>query len=111
MSPRMAVTSDGTSSATIAVSETRVRSEARRAAQPLGVLGQEGVNVGRARLLLPLHEELDVHRQAAVGGQQVPDGRDLEVDLALVVGGTAGVQAAVAHGRLERRGARPLPAG
>src|SRR4030095_347927 len=32
MSPRMAVTSDGTSSATIPVSETRMRSQARRSA-------------------------------------------------------------------------------
>src|SRR5215217_1304707 len=72
--------------------------------QPVGVLAQERVDRRRPRLLLALDEELDVDRQAPVGGQQMPDGRDLEVDLALVVGGAAGVQVAVAHGRLERRG-------
>ena len=47
---------------------------------------------------------LDTEVLATDGGQQVADGRDLEVDLALVVGGATGVQAAVAHGRLERWG-------
>jgi hypothetical protein len=84
-----------------------VRDQDEVAGQAVGVLAEEGVDRGRARLLLALHEELDVHGQAAVGGQQVAHGRDLEVDLALVVGGAAGAQAAVAHGRLERR-RRPL---
>ena len=81
-----------------------VGDEDQVAGQPVAVLPEEGVDGGRPRLLLAFHEELEVHRQAAVGGQQVADGRDLEVDLALVVGGAAGVQAAVAHGRLERWG-------
>ena len=98
----MAVTSDGTSSATIPVSETRIRS------WPAGRRAPRGRRRWWATPTPPrFHEELEVHRQAAVGGQQVADGRDLEVDLALVVGGAAGVQAAVANGRLERWG-RPL---
>ena len=59
--------------------------------------------VGDPDLLLPLDEELDVDRQAAVGRQQCRDRLDLGEELALVVGGAARVEAAVAHGRLERR--------
>jgi hypothetical protein len=67
------------------------------------VVGEERVDAGRAGLLLALDEELEVDRQATVGGQKMADGGELEVDLPLVVGGAARVQAAVAHGRLEGR--------
>ena len=63
----------------------------------------EVVEVDAADLLLALDEELDVERQAAALLQVRLDRLDVHEHLALVVGGAARVDLAVAHGRLERR--------
>ncbi len=77
---------DGTSGAIIPVSETTTTSQASRAACST----QQRLEVGAAHLLLALDEELQVDRQAAVGGQQTPGRLDLVEGLALVVDGARG---------------------
>ena len=62
--------------------------------------------VGRADFLLPLGQHDQVDRQPAVGGQQRLRGLHVQEKLSLVVGGTARVDAPVAHVRLEG-GSRP----
>ena len=73
------------------------------AASSLFVSADEVVEVDAADLLLALDEELDVERQAAVLLQMGLDRLDVHEHLALVVGGAARVDLAVADGRLERR--------
>ena len=63
----------------------------------------ELVEVHAADFLLALDEELDVHRQAARLLHVRLDRLDVHEHLALVVGGAARVDLAVAHRRLERR--------
>ena len=69
------------------------------AGQRVAVLPQERGQGGRAGLLLALDEQRDADRRAAAEGPQ--DG-EVGHDARLVVGGAAGVEAAVALGRLER---------
>jgi ornithine--oxo-acid transaminase len=70
-------------------------------AQLLEVLLQQGGETVGADLLLTLDEHHDVHREVVAVGAQ---GTEVGHDAGLVVGGTAGVQPAVALGRLEGRG-------
>ena len=73
------------------------------AGQPLGVVDQQGLEVRAADLLLALDQELEVDRQAAVGGQQTPGRLDLVQRLALVVDGAPGPALAVDDDRGEGR--------
>ena len=66
-------------------------------------LADEVVEVDAADFLFALEDDLDVHRQPAVLLQVRFDRLEVHEDLALVVGGAARVDLAVAHGRLERR--------
>ena len=63
----------------------------------------EVVEIGGADFLLALEDDADVDRQAAVLLQVRFDGLEVHEDLALVVGGAARVDLAVADRRLERR--------
>ena len=56
-----------------------------------------------AHLLFAFKEEFQIDRQGAVDGAQRFNGLNVRVHLALVVRRTAGIQIAVALGRLERR--------
>ena len=73
------------------------------AGQPVGVLGHVGLEVDPADLFLTLDQELDVDGERP--GRLEPGLGRLQVGehLALVVGGAAGVEVAVANRRLERR--------
>ncbi len=56
-----------------------------------------------ADFLFAFDQELEIHRERAVYRAQGLDGLDVHVHLAFVVGGSAGVDVAVAHGGLEGR--------
>ena len=97
--PRSPTQMVGSSGANISVSQTTAASacEARR----LGL--HVGFDVLAAGLLLAFEQELHVDRQFAGGLQQAFDGLDLDVDLALVVAGAAGVDVVAADLGLEGR--------
>ena len=61
------------------------------------------VEVVGARLLLPLEDEPEIHRQLAPGLEERLGGAEMHVDLALVVGRAPGQHPAVVEDRLERR--------
>ena len=63
-----------------------------------------GFQVRAADLFLAFDQELDVHRQAAAGLEPGFGGLEVGEHLPLVVGRAAGVEVAVADGRLERGG-------
>ena len=63
----------------------------------------EVVEIGGPDFFLALEDDADVHRQAAVLLQMRLDGLEVHEDLALVVGGAARVDLAVADRRLEGR--------
>ena len=61
-----------------------------------------GSRLIRPRLLLALEHEAQVHRQPAGRLEPCLGGREVDVDLALVIGGTAPVDASVLDDRFER---------
>ena len=63
----------------------------------------EVVEVGRADFLFAFQDDPEVHRQPAVLLQVRFDGLEVHEDLALVVGGPARVDLAIAHRRFEGR--------
>ena len=72
----------------------------------VGALGLDAEQVAQhlpAALLLALDDEVDVERRHAVGIARGLVGLEQAVDLALVVGGAAAVEAPLAHGGVERR--------
>ena len=87
-----------------AVEHRRVRDHHDVGRELLLVRAHELVEVRAAHFLFALDEELDVDRQAPVLLDVRLDGLDVHEHLALVVGGAARVDLAVAHRRLERRG-------
>ncbi len=74
------------------------------AGEPLPLLLQEGGHAGAADLLLALHEELKVDRRRAAGADQRLQRSQRREDVPLVVGGAAGIDAAVPD--LRREGGR-----
>ena len=68
----------------------------------------EVVEIRGADFFLPLEDDAHVDGQPAVLLEVRFDGLEVHEDLALVVGGPARVDLAVAHGRLERRGVPEL---
>ena len=72
------------------------------ASEALGLVGHIGFQVGPADLFLAFDHELDVDRQLAGGLEPRLGGFQMREHLALIVGGAAGVEVAVALGRLER---------
>ncbi len=77
------------------------------ARQTIGVFKQELIESVAADLFLALDEKLQIHRQPTLDGNPGLRALDVGEHLPLVVGGAAGVEVAVATGRLERSG-RPL---
>ena len=77
------------------------------AREPVGVFFEEFLQRHAADLLFALDQELEVQRQAAFDGDPGLDALQVREQLALVVGGAAGVEFAVAAGGLER-GRRPF---
>ncbi len=73
------------------------------ASQPLLVGRDIGLDARAADLFLALDDELDIHRQRLRCLQPGLDSLQVGEHLALVVGGPARVQIAIAHGRLKRR--------
>ena len=71
------------------------------AGQPVGVLAKVLLQGVAADLLLALDEELQVQGQAALDGDPGLGALQVGEHLAFVVGGAAGVEVAVAAGRLE----------
>ena len=86
-----------------AVEHRRVRDHDDVGGQFVLVGLDEVVEIGGTDLFLTLEDDADVHRQAAVLLQMRLDGLEVHEDLALVVGGAARVDLAVADRGLERR--------
>ena len=72
------------------------------ARQAIGVFGEVFLQPLAADFLFALDEELEVQRQTALDGDPGLDALQVREQLALVVGGAAGVELAVAAGGLER---------
>ena len=86
-----------------AIEHRRIRDDDDIRLELVLVLFDEGVEVRRADLFLAFENDLDVHGKPAVLLQVRFDGLEVHEHLALVVGGAARVDLAVAHRRLERR--------
>ena len=99
--PRMPVHVVGVSRDHMPVSETTTTSQR----EPVAPLLEQRGEVRRARLLLALHDQLEVDGRAGAPGrlQVRADAEGVEEDLALVVGGAARVAAGRRPRRLERR--------
>ena len=81
----------------------RIADDHRVAREALRLTLDEACEVRTADLLLAFGEHDDVHRQRAARAEVRLERLDVQVQLSLVVDGAARVDAAVPHGRLERR--------
>src|SRR3954454_21317571 len=87
----------------VAFEEARVADDRDVSREPVPVRLEPGVEMDGARLLLALEDIADVHRHRTTRREESSCGHDMGVDLALVVGGTAGEEPVADHDRLERR--------
>ena len=90
----------------VAFEEAGVRDDHEVAGQSLAVGEQPGLEVGRARFLLALEDVADVDGQPARGLQPRSRSPEVEMDLALVVGGATPEDAAALDTWIE---GRPCP--
>ena len=87
----------------VALEEPRIADEGDVRLEPILVLGEPALEVDPVRLLVALEHELQVDGESAADREDRLGCPQVEVELALVVGGTAGKDPVTDDHRLERR--------